>query len=254
MSQHVDESVDGDPLLAFSTESGFTAPVESITPEPVQPALPKAVAVSAAVVAAPSEPLESLNAHVDRLEQRLDTATTELASLKKQVATLVGAIGDIKKNRRTPNGPLPRAPQPGARSRGISAIAALVAGTGLAIWGWTLSSPDLMNAMAPSPAATVQESTANEPPAQPAITAVPTPARAKVDDTGTLSIDAVADADVFIDRQPAGRTPLRARNLKAGSHLVWIERDGYQRWTRVVQVLADRETRVSVDLEPLAAP
>ena len=34
-------------------------------------------------------------------------------------------------------------------------------------------------------------------------------------------------------------------NLRAGSHLIWIERDGYRRWTRVVQVPADRVTRVS---------
>jgi hypothetical protein len=42
------------------------------------------------------------------------------------------------------------------------------------------------------------------------------------------------------------------RNLKAGSHLVWIERDGYRRFTRVVQVPADRVSRLWADLEPLA--
>jgi hypothetical protein len=59
--------------------------------------------------------------------------------------------------------------------------------------------------------------------------------------------------EVFINRQPAGRTPLRLQNLRAGSHLVWIERDGYRRWTRAVQVPADRVTNLSADLEPIAA-
>jgi hypothetical protein len=68
---------------------------------------------------------------------------------------------------------------------------------------------------------------------------------------GTLSIDAAPAGNVFINRQPAGRTPLRAENLRAGSHLIWIERDGYRRWTRVVAVAADRVTRVTADLDQL---
>jgi hypothetical protein len=68
---------------------------------------------------------------------------------------------------------------------------------------------------------------------------------------GTLSVDAAPVGQVSIDRQAAGRTPLRAENLRAGSHLIWIEREGYKRWTRVVAVTADRVTRVSAKLEPL---
>ena len=69
---------------------------------------------------------------------------------------------------------------------------------------------------------------------------------------GTLSIDAAPAGEVFIDRQVAGRTPVRAENLRAGSHLIWIDRDGYRRWTRVVSVAADRVTRVSATLDPLS--
>ena len=69
---------------------------------------------------------------------------------------------------------------------------------------------------------------------------------------GTLSIDSDPPAEVSIDRKPAGRTPLRAANLKAGSHLIWIERDGYRRFTRVVEVPADRVSRVVADLEPIS--
>ena len=70
---------------------------------------------------------------------------------------------------------------------------------------------------------------------------------------GTLSIDAEPGGNVFIDRRPAGKTPLRVENLRAGSHLVWIEREGFRRWTRVVSVPADRVSRVSAGLEPLPA-
>jgi hypothetical protein len=68
---------------------------------------------------------------------------------------------------------------------------------------------------------------------------------------GTLSIDAAPAGEVFINRRRAGRTPVRAENLRAGSHLIWIEREGYRRWTRVVAVAADRVNRVSAQLEPL---
>jgi hypothetical protein len=46
-------------------------------------------------------------------------------------------------------------------------------------------------------------------------------------------------------------TPARITGLRAGSHLVWIERDGYRLFTRVVTVPADKVTRLSVALEPL---
>ena len=72
-----------------------------------------------------------------------------------------------------------------------------------------------------------------------------------VDYVGTLSIDAAPGGQVSINGKPAGRTPLRVANLKAGSHLVWIEREGYRRFTRVVPVPADRVSRVWADLEPL---
>jgi hypothetical protein len=70
---------------------------------------------------------------------------------------------------------------------------------------------------------------------------------------GTLSIDADPGGEVFVDRQSAGHAPLRLANLRAGSHLIWIERDGYHRFTRVVQVIADRVTRLSAELEPIAS-
>jgi len=68
---------------------------------------------------------------------------------------------------------------------------------------------------------------------------------------GTLSIDASPAGEVFVNRQSAGRTPLRLDKLRAGSHLIWIEREGYRRWTRVVAVAANRVSRVSATLDPI---
>ena len=75
----------------------------------------------------------------------------------------------------------------------------------------------------------------------------------RVNYVGTLSVDAQPAGEVFLDRKSAGQTPLMLTNLRAGSHLIWVERDGYRRWTRVVQVPADRVTRLFADLEPLSA-
>jgi len=69
---------------------------------------------------------------------------------------------------------------------------------------------------------------------------------------GTLTVAADhPGAMVFVNRHSVGTAPVRVRNLKAGAHLVWIESDGYRRWTRVVTVPAERVTRVSADLEPI---
>lgn len=69
---------------------------------------------------------------------------------------------------------------------------------------------------------------------------------------GTLSVNADhPGAKVFVNRQIVGTAPVRVRNLRAGAHLVWVEREGYRRWTRVITVPAERVTRVSADLEPV---
>lgn len=69
---------------------------------------------------------------------------------------------------------------------------------------------------------------------------------------GTLTVDAEPAGEVFLNRTRVGRTPLRLENLRAGSHLIWIERDGYRRFTRVVPVAADRISRVSASLDPIS--
>jgi hypothetical protein len=245
VSEADDEPVDQDLLLAFTTE----------------PDRPK-----------PQESDESLIARVDSLERTLAASTSQIESLKAEVATLVGVTGDISKGlkpSRTPAKPLPRVTS--------AMVAALGIAIGIAI-GWTVWSANSVNAIAPITAPksiaaeqpAVAEPTpepaspivavANVAPAQtveagPAPRAIPAKLRiAPVEYVGTLSIDAAPSGRVFINRQPAGQTPLRLQNLKAGSHLIWIERDGYRRFTRVVQVPADRVSRLWADLEPIPVP
>lgn len=67
---------------------------------------------------------------------------------------------------------------------------------------------------------------------------------------GTLAIESSpSGAAVFVDRQQVGQTPLELPRVRAGSHAVRLERDGYQRWTAAVNVPASQVTRVNVKLD-----
>jgi chromosome segregation ATPase len=67
---------------------------------------------------------------------------------------------------------------------------------------------------------------------------------------GALAVDSVpAGSAVFVDRQHVGETPLALKQLRAGSHVVRVERDGYDRWTTAVLVAADKQTRISARLQ-----
>jgi hypothetical protein len=67
-----------------------------------------------------------------------------------------------------------------------------------------------------------------------------------------LRIDSTPQgARVFIDRLPAGVTPLVVPDLRAGSHAVRVEADGHQPWSSAIRVVADRQTSVHTPLTPL---
>jgi chromosome segregation ATPase len=67
---------------------------------------------------------------------------------------------------------------------------------------------------------------------------------------GTLEVESEPTRSaVFVDRQQVGETPLQLTQLRAGSHVVRIERAGYDRWTTAVLVAADKRTRVSAKLQ-----
>jgi len=67
---------------------------------------------------------------------------------------------------------------------------------------------------------------------------------------GTLAVQSTpARAAVFIDRQQVGETPLQLPQVRAGSHAIWIEREGYKRWTAAVNIPASKITRVIAKLD-----
>jgi hypothetical protein len=69
---------------------------------------------------------------------------------------------------------------------------------------------------------------------------------------GSLRIDSTPQgARVFIDRQPAGVTPLVVRDLGVGSHAVRVEADGHMSWSSAIRVISDRLTDVHTPLTPL---
>jgi hypothetical protein len=68
---------------------------------------------------------------------------------------------------------------------------------------------------------------------------------------GTLEIQSdPPGASVFINRERVGETPLQIADLRAGSHVIWVEREGYERWTAAVRMVAGTVTRVDVTLQP----
>jgi hypothetical protein len=67
---------------------------------------------------------------------------------------------------------------------------------------------------------------------------------------GTLEVQSdPAGAAVFINRERVGETPLQLPRVRAGSHVIWIELAGFQRWTAAARVVADAVTRIDAKLE-----
>ena len=58
-----------------------------------------------------------------------------------------------------------------------------------------------------------------------------------------------AGATVFVNRERVGETPLRLPELRAGSRVIWVESEGYQRWSAGVLVPADKLTKINVKLQ-----
>ena len=271
-----DHHAELDPLLAFDAElAAAESPPKSVDPTPL-------------AVAPQADDALPLHLRLDQAERSLERARIEIAALKSDLATLVTAVDDIKKRLgRRPEAvaaPLPVQVPPRWGVLKGAAVVILCLTIGAAAM-WSLSSTRTIEAPEPKP---IESESSVAPPVPEPIASVPTPAvdlqtvaivappsfdspRESVSAAqdrpvrqvaarsppsqgvyvGTLSIDAAPAGEVFINRQASGRTPVRAENLRAGSHLIWIERDGYRRWTSVVSVTADRVTRVSAQLAPL---
>ena len=277
---------DSNPLLQFASEAELAAPPEPVVeiPNEIVPAGPPLD-----VAGRPLELVE-LRERAETAERSLRETREEVAALKRQVANLLAVREELPQAtpmRARPPAPRPKpAPAPTPPTQwGPLAAAAMFILVVAGIAGWRLSTsptPEVVAAQpvieeaepapppekaspiipvaAPSPPVSVAATSPPIPVAAPS----PLPARggsvrprepvevpARTRYVGTLSVDAVpAGGEVFINRKSVGKTPARITGLRAGSHLVWIERDGYRLFTRVVTVPADKVTRVSVALEP----
>lgn len=243
-----------DPLLAFCEEHLQTQPAEPVKRAQV----------------AENEPLTGVLDRLDRTDRQLERALTDVTALKNDLATLVSAVAEIQKRLSRPHDkPAPVITTRQRKAGSTHTVAAAVMLMALGVAGWGLTSTMTYDApqtpqLESRPAqitelpqnVEAQPPNASAPALTPDITAAPvrainSPPRV-VSYVGTLTIDAEPAGDVFVNRKRVGRTPMRLEDLRAGSHLIWIEREGYRRWTRVVAVAADRISRVSVSLEPLS--
>ena len=68
---------------------------------------------------------------------------------------------------------------------------------------------------------------------------------------GTLMVTSQPrGASIFLNDRLVGRTPLRLSALPAGSRAVRLRLDGYQPWSRGVNIVANQSTTVSARLTP----
>ena len=82
-------------------------------------------------------------------------------------------------------------------------------------------------------------------------TSVPAQATAATSATGSLQIASrPSGAQVFVDDNLIGTTPLLLSNVEAGPRLVRIELSGYRIWTSSVRIEPSARFRVSARLEP----
>jgi hypothetical protein len=67
---------------------------------------------------------------------------------------------------------------------------------------------------------------------------------------GTLVIESEpSGAQVYLNQQPAGITPLTLPNTRARAYAVRIDADGYARWSRGIYVVMNQQTRITARLE-----
>jgi chromosome segregation ATPase len=111
--------------------------------------------------------------------------------------------------------------------------------------------PPTIAASEPFPATARERARATRTQPTAAVSRVGEPANQTVQQyVGALTIDSEpAGSAVFVDQQRVGETPLQLTGLRAGSHVVRIERNGFDRWTTAVLVAADKQTRVSARLQ-----
>ncbi len=85
--------------------------------------------------------------------------------------------------------------------------------------------------------------------------AAPTGASEPAAPTGSLIVTTVQRlVELELDGQPRGTPPLELRNLPPGKYRLTARLDGHHRWSTTAVVMANRVTRVRIDLVPTARP
>jgi PEGA domain-containing protein len=73
--------------------------------------------------------------------------------------------------------------------------------------------------------------------------------------SGSLSVDShPAGAQVYIDGQLVGKTPVSLPQIQAGTHVIRLELDAYRGWSSSVRVVRGGRTRVTGSLEEAPGP
>jgi hypothetical protein len=68
--------------------------------------------------------------------------------------------------------------------------------------------------------------------------------------TGRLIVESrPAGAQVFLDGRLVGITPLSLDEVPVGDHAVHLDRDGYQRWSSAIRIVASERNRVAASLD-----
>jgi hypothetical protein len=88
-------------------------------------------------------------------------------------------------------------------------------------------------------------------PERPAIASVAAkPAPVVEQGTGRLTVESrPAGAQVFLDGRLVGTTPLVLDEAPAGEHALHLDRDGYQRWSSAIRIVASKPNRVAASLD-----
>ena len=84
----------------------------------------------------------------------------------------------------------------------------------------------------------------------PAATGAASPARA----AGSVFVESRPVAQVFLDGEWVGTTPVLLSDVSAGVHEIRIQRDGYRVWSTTTRVMASERTRVGASLDRTARP
>jgi serine/threonine-protein kinase len=67
---------------------------------------------------------------------------------------------------------------------------------------------------------------------------------------GALTVESrPSGARVFLDGALVGTTPLQLPEVRAGSHALMLEHDGYNRWSSAIRIVASETNRVTASLE-----